>query len=271
MNVTVISPLNMEFFVPLGLAPQLEANQVAFGLLSEGTACGVAQFDLVGDIATLVHIWVAPAYGRQGGGSRLVEVACGQMKGCGIGRLVSHPAYLPWDDQYYLRFFFAHCGFQDQGETAWVYTMTLAGLAKRLARQPVRADGNMVSLSQFPQSQWGGLIQTLGDEDFAKLVIRQDFDPNLTIVVIEQKKLAGYLALHRRDGQSLEVAGLRYQGSDNTVLGRLLSVATAKAAATLPGETQVTTMVNNPQVMTTLDRLLATVGHTKRPVHQFVL
>ncbi len=266
MNFTVITPVNHDYFS--AFLERSAENITSFGLLIEGVACGAVQFSIAGQTATLIHMEIAPGYRRQGGGTFLLRKSRQHLFSCGIVQLLCHPDYLPWDNRYYLNFFLTHCGFQNQGEIAWIYTMALSDLSKRFTAKS--NEPSIVPLTHFPKEQWGALVQTMPPARQTLTLSHPDFLPHLSMVVIEQKKMAGFLMVHQKGPLLIEVAGLCYTGSDTTILGRLLSTATTQAVAEMPASTMVTAMVYNPQVASTLDRIFTTVRHTKCPVHQFV-
>lgn len=267
MEFTAINWINQDFFAHF--MGDFGETTVSFGLLIEGVACGAAQFTITGQTAILSHIDIAPVYRRQGGGTFLIQKSRKQLISCGVVQLLCHPTYAPWDDHYYLNFFLTSCGFQNQGEVAWVYTMPLKDLASRLMRPTT--EKSIVPLTHFPQDQWAALAQTLPPAQQTFDFDHPDFLPHLSMVVIEQKKLVGFLMVQQKEPLLIEVAGLCYTGNDPTMLGRLLSATAAQAVTQVPLETTVITMVNNPNVVPILERILRPISHSKQPVHQFAM
>lgn len=266
MDFTIITEINRNFFTPF--MKEFGKTTVSFGLLIEGMACGVAQFTITGHSALLAHIEIASAYRRQGGGTYLLQKSGQHLMSCGMVQLLCHPSYIPWDDHYYLNFFLTYCGFQHHGEIAWVYTMPLDDLANRLIHET--KEHGIVPLTHFPKEQCRVLVQTMSPTPETSAFEHHNLMPHLSMVVIEQRKLAGFILVHQHESARIEVTALRYTGNNTTMLGRLLSASAIQAKAHAPSETMVTTMVTNPQVAHVLDRILVSISHTKCPVHQFI-
>lgn len=273
MEVTMVSPVNHQFFVPLLPQEDMGNCAVTFGLIIDGVACGCAQFIIQGHSARLVHLLVDGQYRRGGGGTHLLKESIRHLWQYGLSQVLCHPIYLPWDENSYLGFFLTHCGFTEEAPTAWVYTAPLSSFAYRLGTAP--QGSHMVPLTHFPAHQWGALATTLKKSphvgEFEAMLRHPDFQPHLSIVVVENKALAGFCTVIEQKPHLLEIAGLCYLGESKTATLQLLSTSLKTLTTAYPDGVMITTLVNHPSMAHTLDKTLEGTCYTKQPVHQFTI
>lgn len=276
MEITVLTPLNRPYFDAFLPSSSGDRQAVSFGLILDGLACGCAQFSLHGQLARLVHIFVAPPCRRLGGGTYLLKESCHHLWRCGLSQLLCQPVYFPWETDSYLGLFLTSCGFQAQSPRIWVYTAPLSSFLRALShgKHPQPA-GNVVSLSHFPADRWSGLCATYPNQadvpQLQRLLSHPGLRADLSMITVENKALTGHLMVVQQEPQLLEIATLGYQGQDKTAVLRLLTMSLGQAIQLYPKDMRVTAMANHPKVSHMLETLLAKDSHSKCPVHHFTL
>lgn len=274
MTTTIISEENYDFFQGILPSSQKSLTSVAFGLIFDHIACGCAEFELNGDNACLEHIYIGEHYRFLGCGRFLIEESFTRLKRYGITSLTCFPTYRPFSSQSFWQIFMKKCYFQEEPFHSTLFHFTLGEFTQSIdVFSNIPKIISMVPLSKLSLEQEDLLFSTLPQEEeqTPSLYLRKhpDFARDLSFVCVEDKKLTGYLLIHKVEDHLLEITGLYYNGKHQTAHQQLFYNVAKNALPLYPPETQIRVAIHNEKLTRVITYMMRNVSYRCESIHKF--
>ena len=248
MQITIINECNVTLFQPFLARFSEEEGVVQFGLIVNQIACGTA---------LLRKSFEAIALG-------------------GVKQVNCQVAFRPFGGDSGIKSFLEHCGFCCTGAVAFDYSLSLQALYRSsLSNRDCGIKASVRSLSEISDKNLPALIalveKTPKGKFSASLMRLDNISKELSLCIILERRLAGYLIVMETAPKEMEITVLYSDGTNKMLPLTILRAATDLAIEHCPADTIFNIRIYSSKMQSFADKLLYTQSHHKKPVFGFML